>query len=324
MTRTDEISEFLSSTGFSIIRSEIVAGDASNRRYERVFLAEGRTLILMDAPPEKGENTEPFIRIAELLTNAGLSAPNILARNVERGLLLIEDFGDFLFDRHVIENPVVELEIYSAAWGALEQISKMPVPENIPPYDAVDMANKAGLVAQWYDPNLDEAAVVTQMNAALNELDWSHVVLVLRDFHAQNLIWLPDRIGAKRVGLLDFQDAQPGHILYDLVSLIYDARRDVSPPVQNAMLDMARKDTRLADFDAAIATLLAQRSLRIIGVFARLWLRDGKAGYLQLLPRVFGHLDTALAHPSLSGLCNVLCGINRPTPETLKQIQARR
>ncbi|MGB1234734.1 MAG: aminoglycoside phosphotransferase family protein [Planktomarina sp.] len=323
MQRTADIDAFLASTGLDIETHQVIAGDASNRRYFRVFMADGTTAILMDAPPEKGEDTAPFLQIADHLSDCGLSAPKTFAKDTDKGLLLIEDFGDTLFDRHVLNHPNDEEKIYLQAWSALKRISITPAPD-LPPYDSADMADKAGLIADWYDPNLNRNTVVTAMQQALGALDWSHMTLALRDFHAQNLIWLPDRKGAAQVGLLDFQDAQPGHILYDLVSLIYDARREVSPGVQNTLLKAAKSDTDLPDFDAAIATLLAQRSLRILGVFARLWLRDGKPSYLKLIPRVYGQLEIALIHPALTDVANALSKMERPTDEYLATLRAKR
>jgi aminoglycoside/choline kinase family phosphotransferase len=127
-------------------------------------------------------------------------------------------------------------------------------------------------------------------------------VLVLRDYHADNLMLL-DRPGLQQLGLLDFQDALAGHPAYDLVSLLQDARRDVDPALETAMLDRYTTARRIADpagFRASYEVLGAQRNAKILGVFARLWKRDGKPGYRQFQPRVWGYLERNLAHPALA------------------------
>jgi N-acetylmuramate 1-kinase len=149
-------------------------------------------------------------------------------------------------------------------------------------------------------------------------------VLILRDFHAENLLWLPERVGLARVGLLDFQLGQLGQPGYDLVSLLQDARRDVSGETETAMIRRFAEARGAGpdDFAAEYAVLGAQRALRILGVFVRLALVAGKTGYLRLIPRVWGQLQRNLAHPALADLQQVCKAVlPPPTPERLKKIE---
>ncbi len=325
MTARIEIrTRFIQDAGWGSAASVPLAGDASNRKYLRLTDAEKGATVLMDADPQKGEDVRPFVLIAKHLADAGLSAPKIFAADVEQGFLIIEDLGDALYDRVVNGDPGSELEIYLAAWDALKVIWATPLPPDIAPYDPADMAQKAALVAQWYDTNLPAEPIVSALQDVLEQLDWSAPTLALRDFHAQNLLWLPDRKSAAQVGLLDFQDAQPSHVLYDVVSLLYDARRDVADTVRAAVLTAVRNDTNLSDFDLAAAALLVQRSLRILGVFARLWVRDGKPDYLELIPRVYGQLMVGLAHPGLAPVAAALSDLAAPDDNHIAHIRSRR
>ena len=148
-------------------------------------------------------------------------------------------------------------------------------------------------------------------------------VTVLRDYHAENLIWLPEREGARRAGLLDFQDAWIGHRAYDLVSLLQDARRDVSEETAAACmrhyLDGSGLDAER--FEAACAVLGAQRNLRILGVFARLAVTRGNPRYIDLVPRVWHHLERDLAHPALAEVRRILDVLPAPTPSVLERLR---
>jgi hypothetical protein len=149
-------------------------------------------------------------------------------------------------------------------------------------------------------------------------------VLALRDFHAENLVWLPDRAGVARVGLLDFQDAEAGHPAYDLVSLLKDARRDLAPGLEQEMIDrfLSRTGCDPERFAAAYAALGAQRNLRILGVFARLSMHFGKPHYVDLIPRVWAHLTASLRHPALAPLARrVADDLPEPTPDILASLK---
>ncbi|MGV6838767.1 MAG: aminoglycoside phosphotransferase family protein [Planktomarina sp.] len=315
------MTDFLQNTPWAKATRSIVSGDASFRSYDRLQLPSGETAILMTAPPSKGEDTRPFIRIAQHLTHGGLSAPRILEQDIQNGFLLLEDLGDDLFDRVCAQNPLDERQLYEVAIDVLDHIQTLPLLPDIPAYDPADMADKACLVAQWYDTDLPSADLRSVMQGCLERLNWDSQTLALRDYHAQNLLWLPGRQSPARVGLLDFQDAQPSHPAYDLVSLLFDARRDVSFETRSYLLKKAcRKD----DFEMAIPLLLIQRSLRVMGVFARLWLRDGKPSYLDLLPRVYGHLTWAMDQDIPGKLRELLNQIAPPTPEKIKMLRDHR
>lgn len=308
----------------------LIAGDASMRKYYRLARS-GETALVMDAPPEKGEDTRPFARIAAWLCGAGFSAPRIHARDTDAGFLLLEDFGDGVFAR-LIEAGADETLLYGAATDLLAALHRI-APPDLPRYDAAAMAPLAGLAVTWYrsgNCGQDDAALAQELSARMHgmlvPLDSDLTCLAQRDYHAENLIWLPERSGVARVGLLDFQDAMIGHPAYDLVSILQDARRDVPPALAEAMIAryLAQSAADPVRFRAAFHLLGLQRNLRILGVFARLCLRDGKPGYLPLIPRVWGHIAAnlaALGQPEFSAwIAEVLPA---PTEQHLARIAAR-
>ena len=319
---------FVEDTDWAGAAITFLAGDASNRRYFRVTRAGGST-VLMDAPPEKGEDVRPFIAIAEHLAALGLSAPQILARDAQRGFLLLEDLGDALFARVIPRDPALEHRLYAAATDVLIALHMVAPPAGLAAYDTGLMADMAALAFDWYLGAPDHAMRAVAhgaMHDALSRHAGAQGVLIQRDYHAENLLWLPGRAGIARVGLLDFQDAMRGHPAYDLVSLLQDARRDVPPALAAEMRDYytAKSAQDTAAFDAAYHVLGAQRNLRIIGVFARLCLRDGKAHYVDLIPRVWAHLQTDLNHPALSDLRAIIdTSLPAPTREILKGLHDR-
>ncbi|WP_306153231.1 aminoglycoside phosphotransferase family protein [Roseovarius sp. MMSF_3281] len=302
--RDSLIKAFIADTEWQGAKVAPLAGDASNRRYLRLHHAALGDAVLMDAPREKGEDTAPFIQIAEYLTSQGLSAPRILARDTAQGFLLLEDLGDDLFARVIPRDPDLENSLYSAATDLLVQLHTAPPPDGLAAYDPPLMADLSALPFDWYakgTPGL-RAEFAQAMQRALEGLHGPSDVMIQRDYHAENLLWLPRRAGVARVGLLDFQDAMLGHRAYDLVSLLQDARRDVPPQIEEAMIARYVKAAGLdpAQFQADYNRLGAQRNLRIVGVFARLCIRDGKAHYVDLIPRVWGHLMRNLEDPALS------------------------
>ncbi|WP_145200950.1 aminoglycoside phosphotransferase family protein [Sphingobium sp. B2] len=293
---------FLGQAGWGDAAIVPLAGDASFRRYFRV-VDGGRRAVLMDAPPPH-EDPRPFIAIAEHLLADGFAAPRILARDLEEGLVLIEDFGNLRVKEHLDDQPDAELAVYGRAIDLLTDLHRLPAAP-VPPYDRAVYQREVDLLTQWYCPaiglTVDQDAYVAAWDAVLPivEQSASPTVTVLRDYHAENIM-LIDRATSHGLGLLDFQDALAGHPAYDLVSLLQDARRDVPPQVEAAML--ARYKAIAApppDFDAAYAVLGAQRNAKIIGIFTRLWQRDGKPRYLSFLPRMWDLLERDLAHPAL-------------------------
>ncbi|WP_414898970.1 aminoglycoside phosphotransferase family protein [Rhodovulum sp. YEN HP10] len=330
--RDTAITDFLARAGWTEVRRAALAGDASNRRYERLAQNTGATAVLMDADPAKGEDVRPFVAIARHLSALGLSAPAILAEDSAAGLLLLEDLGDDLFVRIAARAPGLEEPLYATATDLLVRLHQAPLPEGLAPYSPAEMAELGCLPCRWYLSGLgltapeDEIAGIRAGLETLLAEAAPPSVLILRDYHAENLLWLPARDGVARVGLLDFQDARIGHPAYDLVSLLEDARRDVPPALQARMRAryVAATGTDAADFERAYAVAGAQRNLRILGVFARLCLRDGKPGYLPMIPRVWGHLMKDLAHPALAALrAPLLRLLPPPEPECLDRIASR-
>lgn len=297
--------DFLARAGWGGAVILPLAGDASFRRYFRV-VDDDRTAVLMDAPPPE-EDVAPFAAIARHLVSIGLSAPRIFAADREAGLLLLEDFGDDLVGPLLRAGRGDEASIYRDAVALLADLSAQPVPDDLPPYDMAVMRREADLFPEWYAPAVgltpDRAGWDRAWAAVLpHVLEPRPPALVLRDYHVDNIVLL-DRPGVARLGLLDFQDALAGHPAYDLVSLLQDARRDVSPQLEAAMLSLYASRAGIRDIEAFRAEyeiLGAQRNTKILGIFTRLWKRDGKRHYLPLQPRVWGYLERNLAHPALA------------------------
>ncbi|MFY9237709.1 MAG: phosphotransferase [Roseovarius sp.] len=326
--RTELAHAFVAQTEWAAAEWAPLAGDASNRRYLRLHM-DGQSAVLMDAPPERGEDVVPFITIAEHLASVGLSAPRILAQDRAQGFLLLEDLGDDLYARVLAHMPEQEGVLYGAAVAALAHLHDAPPPDTLPTYSPAMMADLAALAFDWYAGVPQSPARQTARDVMQNLLA-HHApeadVLIQRDYHAENLLWLPQRAGIARVGLLDFQDAMAGHRAYDLVSLLQDARRDVPAETETAMIAhyLALTGLEPERFDAAYHVLGAQRNLRIIGVFARLCLRDGKAHYAGLIPRVWALLQRDLAHPALADLRPPITEhLPEPTPDFLASITSR-
>ncbi|WP_226689005.1 aminoglycoside phosphotransferase family protein [Ruegeria arenilitoris] len=308
-----------------------LAGDASNRRYERLTDPDtGRTAVFMDSPPGKAEPVEAFVRMANYLREIGLSAPEIYAEDTEFGFLLLEDLGDDLFARVLRQNPRMERELYEAATDVLIELHKAPT-LSLPSYDPTMMTELAALSFTKYAQAVlgehDADARIRFENRfadILHQETSGRKVVIQRDYHAENMIWLPDRDGIKRVGLLDFQTAMLGHPAYDLVSMLQDVRRDVAPGTEMRMVNRYIDATgeKDHDFRTAYAVLGAQRNLRILGVFARLAVDYGKPQYIDLIPATWAHLMRDLDHPALVSVADLLRGaLPAPTPENLDRLR---
>ena len=298
---------FLAQCGWAGARIEPLAGDASFRRYFRVF-SEGRQAVLMDAPPPH-EDPRPFIAVAEWLGSVGLTAPQILARDLEQGLLLIADLGDDRFKERIDSEPARERELYEAATDLLVHLHGHPPMDGLPEHGLDQWLDEVMLFADWYAPAVGLELDPAEWRAAWEETlrpvaeDGLGPVTVLRDFHAENVMLVSDREGIARLGLLDFQDALAGHPAYDLASVLEDARRDVAPDLERAMLDRYKQAAGGREhFERAYWALAAQRNTRILGVFVRLWKRDGKPHYRAFQPRMWGLLERDLAQPGLERL----------------------
>ncbi len=338
------IDAFLQQSGWSNARLRYLQGDASARRFGRLD-RNGSSAVLMDAPRQPdgppirdgkpysriahlAEDLTPWVAVTSALRSAGLSAPEVLAQDLAAGLLLVEDFGDAVFSQITSELGVDQAEHWRAATDALVHLRSVPVPRTVqlgdgsshhlPRYDRAALQIEVELLLDWYWPNLyGEAAsdalrseYLSLWNAVFDELlrlpttGW-----VLRDYHSPNLMWLPDRSGLKKVGILDCQDALEGHPAYDLASLLQDARVDVSQALERALFQHYCSAASAQDpafdresFAFAYAALGAQRNTKILGIFTRLSSRDGKNGYLRHIPRIWGYLDRNLAHVTLRPL----------------------
>lgn len=295
---------FISAAGWDNADIVPLAGDASFRRYFRVVRGE-HSAVLMDAPPPH-EDPRPFINIAEHLTAQGFSAPEILARDLEQGLVLIEDFGSERM-REVIEQfPGQERAIYEGVVDLLVDLHTKPAAP-IRLYDRNEYQRETGLLTEWYCPevgldDVDSQGFIAAWDAVLATVleQQNPPVTVLRDYHAENIMLVGERSGHARWGLLDFQDALAGHPAYDLVSVLEDARRDVPEQLEAAMLDRYCAASGAGQaFRDAYWVLGAQRNTKILGIFTRLARRDGKTHYLGYQPRMWGLLERDLAHAAL-------------------------
>ena len=294
---------FLAAHGWGDARILPLAGDASFRRYFRVVDGD-RQAVLMDAPPPH-ENPRPFIAVAEYLCQQGLTAPTISARDLERGLLLIEDFGDVRLRETIDAVPQVEDDLYAGVTDLLVHLHARPPMSGLPVQGLAQWLDEVMLFSDWYCPALgidvDRDAFRGAWETALTPVEHDGLprVTVLRDYHAENIMLVEGKEGIAHYGLLDFQDALIGHPAYDLASVLEDARRDVTPAVEAAMLARYQSATG-RNIENAYWALAAQRNTRILGVFVRLWKRDGKPRYLDLIPRVWNALERDLSHPALA------------------------
>ncbi|GAB4194414.1 MAG: phosphotransferase [Thalassobaculales bacterium] len=301
--------DFLARAGWAGVAPAPLAVDASFRRYFRLVQGERRA-VLMDAPPPQ-EDVRPFVALARHLRGFGYSAPEVLAQDEASGFLLLEDLGDDTYTR-VLAAGGDEAALYAAAVDILIDLHRRPgaaALEGLPAYDDAFLTAEAMLFAEWYLPAVGRAAAPADLlaEALAAVLPLARAVpasLTLRDYHVDNLMHLPQRRGLAAVGLLDFQGAMAGPVAYDLASLVEDARRDIGDGLRAAMIARYRAafPGLGGDLDAAIAFLGAQRHLKVIGLFTRLWRRDGKPAYLGHIPRVWRLLERSLAHPALAPL----------------------
>jgi aminoglycoside/choline kinase family phosphotransferase len=296
--------DFLAASGWPGAEILPLAGDASFRRYFRV-VDGNRSAVLMDAPPPH-EDPRPFIAVAEWLVGRGLSAPEILARDLNTGLLLLGDFGSSRLRETLDDDPARERELYELATDVLVHLhGHSPMP-GLKPHGLEQWLDEVALFTDWYCPAVGASVDVQGYRDAWHQVlesiadDGLGPVTVLRDYHAENIMLVEGRGGVAHLGLLDFQDALAGHPAYDLASVLEDARRDVPPTIERAMIDRYVKATGHNEtFENAYWALAAQRNTRILGVFTRLWKRDNKPGYRRFQPRMWGLLERDLAEPNM-------------------------
>jgi aminoglycoside/choline kinase family phosphotransferase len=298
-----DLDPFLAAAGWADAAVEPIPGDASFRRYFRLRRASGETAMLMDAPPPH-EDPGPFLRAARWLDENGMRAPRILAEKPDRGFVLLEDFGVSRMRDYLDQWPADEMPVYKGAVDALVRLHDLPAGPFVG-YTMAEYQREVRLFIDWYCTARNLYVDVPGFTAA-----WETVladllprqrpgVTVLRDYHAENIMLLGT---LDKQGLLDFQDALVGHPAYDLVSLLQDARRDVSPDLEAAMIDHYLRQTGAdrEQFEADYARLGTQRNVKIVGIFVRLWRRDGKPRYLDLIPRVWALMERDLKHPALA------------------------
>ncbi len=301
---------FLSAAGWGDAERRLLAADASFRHYDRLT-GKGRNAVLMDAPPPK-EAVQPFLQLADCLSGMGFSAPKVLAADGEQGFVLLEDLGDATFTRVLAEGGD-ERALYALAIDLLAELQRRWRPEqakDLGAYDLSALLAEVRLLIDWYLPAVtgrptpDEVAADYQeaWRVVLTPAAGRREVLVLRDYHVDNLMLLPGRQGVAACGLLDFQDALVGSAAYDLVSLLEDARRDIAEDLVEEMRQRWRdalpeRDVETDQLD--YVCLGAQRSAKIAGIFTRLDRRDGKPRYLAHIPRVLALIRRGLAHPAL-------------------------
>ncbi|MGD0193016.1 MAG: phosphotransferase [Rhizomicrobium sp.] len=343
--RIEETRAFLEDAGWGAATITALPGDASTRRYARLAL-NGHRAMLMDQPQGAEEPSSPadaspeqrralgynavarlagadcgrYIAAANYLRSKGLSAPEIYAADTVRGFVLVEDLGDDRFD-DALTRGEDEHTLYATAIDALAGLHTEAAPSVLPPdkplfrYDETALLAEVDLMTEWFVPlALGRNAHVeeveehrTHWRDALRDTFGCSPVFVHRDYHAQNLMWLPAREGAARVGVIDFQDAVAGTKSYDLISLIEDARRDVPVELGSAMTQrylgaMGDHGVDAVRHRAEMAVMAAQRNAKIAGIFSRLYKRDNKPRYLSYLPRVWGYLNRDLEHPALAPL----------------------
>lgn len=287
-----------------------IAGDASTRRYDRVTRPDGTSLVLVDTP-DPSADLVPFIEVGRFLAELGLSVPEVYAADIERGLALLEDFGDETFVRRLDagDDPV---RLYDLGVDVLIE-SRRRIPERglslppRPPHDAESFVDQVGLwldvvapLSGWSVSEDERAEFARVWRSVLEPVDSQPTTLLLRDHHVDNLMLL-DRPGVRAVGVIDFQNAGRGPIAYDLVSILEDARRDVPVAIverERGRYARAFPELDARAFDRSYSVLGATRHLRVVAIFTRLASR-GRREYLRYLPRVLRLLEAKLAEPAL-------------------------
>ena len=315
MAQTLSRTAFLAQHNLDAAALEPLPGDASARRY---FRLTGTGQLLMEDPSDP-VGFAAFIRVAAHLNALGLSAPHVFGTDPANGLALIEDFGSATYGALLAQGHD-EGALYELAIDALVHLHSQPATTiRTPAYDMTTLLDEISILSEWFlpafAPQVDIADFDTQFRAlwrdALEPVLAAPETLVLRDFHIDNLMLLDGRKGIAACGLLDFQDAVTGAAEYDLMSLLQDARRDLAPGLETAML------TRYLDaVPPACGTrneiltryhlLGAQRHTRLVGLFPRLNTRDGKAGYLKFMPRVLRQMQTALEDAGLHKIADFM------------------
>lgn len=273
---------------------------------------------------------EAFVAVAAYLESLGLAPPRIFGADCDAGYAVIEDLGEGLYAQ-IIPEGADEITLYKEAARVLAHVHSAPPPSKLEgpsgatwpllEYDALALEVNADLFVEWLpraaDVRIDDAARArwekVRDGLIVKALGFPRV-FTIRDYHAENLLWLPERDGLKRVGLLDFQDAVRGWRAWDFAMLLHDARRDVSPAASDAAICAYLDMTGASDseFRRELAVLGAINAMRILGIFSRLAGRDGKQRYLSFMPREWGHLARTLEHPALADARDFVESVARP------------
>ena len=312
--RNTIISDFLVSSGWANSQRNALEADASSRKYERLR-SESNHALLMICPPE-GENIHEFIKVTDYLLEKKYSVPNIFSKDPKKGLLIIEDFGDTTF-RKVAGKTVGDGVLYSSALQVLIKMHSNQSRDwsrlNLPAYNTDLLLKELSIFCEWFLPNFLTTKTLKSASADFKKI-WMRLIsehlvleptLVLRDFHADNLFWLPKRKGEQKCGLIDYQDAVIGSPAYDLMSLLEDARRDIPIDLYNKIKNdyiSAFPSLDITKFNKEFTLLSAQRHCKVLGIFSRLCQRDNKNKYLEHMPRVWQLLEKSCKSAFLSPL----------------------
>lgn len=338
LARAKNIDRLLVRSSWADAKREFMLGDASTRAYERLIKPSGATAILMISPPRPdgppvrygkpyssiarlAETITPFLAMAGALAAQGLSAPRIYAADAPAGLAILEDLGR----EGIVDAQGPMPERYAEAVAVLAHLHAQNLPEQapldddvyrIPPYDLDALQIEVELLTEWYAPHVDAklssgaaATFVNLWRTTLKEIVEGPRTWVLRDYHSPNILWLAERQGLQRIGIIDFQDCVMGPAAYDVASLLQDARVTIPDDLEIKLLSHYARLRRendstfdMSSFARAYAIMAAQRATKILGIFARLNKRDRKPQYLAHIPRVRQYLLKSLAHPALEGL----------------------
>ncbi len=305
-----DLEGFLHQSGWGDAKRKPLAGDASSRRYSRLYRGDEVAILMEDPNPSA---LKSYLAVTNILIERGYSVPEIYERDETAGFLIIEDFGEALFAR-LLEKGEDERALYELAVSYLLDLRQHPSPTTLKYFSGNYVLDQNAMFLDWYVPFLTGKSLDDNARRFFQQI-WQDLmdnfereddVLLHRDFHAENLFFLPEREGLRRLGLIDFQDAMVGPPAYDLVSLLQDARRDVPSPLAETMIQtyIEQSEEEESTFRRRYAILGAHRNMRILGIFTRLKEQDGKQRYEAFKPRVIAHLNGCLAHPDLMALRN--------------------
>ena len=314
--RDAECEKFLNEAGYLSYKKEMLKGDASRRQFYRLT-KEDKTVIFIDANPLKGEEPEAYAAVTDYLRRHQINVPEIYAQNIMQGFFIVEDFGNDLVNNIVAADAALQDDLYKKAIDVLVDIQSIPLQEVISSddftyrlreYDVNRLISEARLFTDWYVPELTKRPIsyaardefISILRGLLLPVVNEDNVTVLRDYHADNMM-----VVSEKIGLLDFQDAVLGNKAYDVVSLLQDARRLIADDFEKKMIEYYCEKAKITDKDAFMRNYLilgAQRNIKILGIFVRLFVQDKKKQYLEFLPDVWSYLEKDLQHPVLSPL----------------------